>query len=75
MILPKRKLIRSYKKKTLSEEHKKKIGESSRRWHKEIGFSKETRKKLSLKAKGHILSEEGKKKISEANKGKAKFLT
>jgi len=69
MVPHKRKLTRSYKKKILSEEHKKKIGESIRRWHKEIGFSEETRKKLSKNAKGHTLSEEGKKKISEANKG------
>lgn len=59
-----------YKTKTLSEEHKKKIGDSIRIWHKEVGFSKETREKLSKITKGHTLSEEAKQKISKANKGK-----
>lgn len=66
----KKKLSQAHKGKTLSEEHKKKIGEASRRWQKEVGFSEETRKKLSEINKGHTLSEEGKKKISLANKGK-----
>ena len=66
----KRKMSLYHKNKTLSEEHKRKIGEASKRWHKEFGFSEETRKKLSFTSKGRKLSEQSKKKISEANKGK-----
>ncbi|MAG79043.1 hypothetical protein CMI40_01560 [Candidatus Pacearchaeota archaeon] len=59
----------SYKKKKLSEEHKRNIGQSIKNWHKKFGFSKTTRKKLSDINKGHAVSEEVKRKISDANKG------
>ncbi len=60
--------------KSLSEEHKRKIGEASRRWHQEIGFSEETRRRISEKQKGKIISEEQKRKISEANKGNQSWM-
>ncbi len=60
----------SYKDKTLSEEHKRKIGESIRQWHEKIGFSKETRRLISERNEGRKLSKESKLKISIANKGK-----
>jgi len=63
-----------YKKKTLSEEHKRKIGEASARWQREVGFSTETLKRLSEKNKGKKLSEEAKRKISEANKGNTSWM-
>lgn len=52
------------KRRVLSEEHKRKIGEASR------NKSVESRKKLSDSLKGHKLSEETKQKISKAHKGK-----
>jgi len=63
-------ISKEIKEKKLSEEHKRKIGESIRRWHKEIGFSEETRRRLSEINKGRNRSEFSKRKISEANKGK-----
>ncbi len=54
----------------LTEEHKRNIGRSVMKWHKKVGFSKETRAKLSKASKNHTLSEEAKMKISRANKGK-----
>jgi len=63
-------ISKEIKEKKLSEEHKRKIGESIRRWHKEIGFSEETRRRLSEINKGRIRSESSKRKVSEANKGK-----
>ncbi len=58
-----------HKGKILSEEHKKKIGEASRRWHKQVGFSKETIVKMVNSRRGFKHSQETKKRISEANKG------
>lgn len=55
--------------KVLSDEHRRKIGESVKKWHQEVGFSQETRKKISKIHKGRKLSEESKNKISIANKG------
>lgn len=64
-----KKLSLSHKGRTLSKEHKKKIGEATVRWHKKVGFSKETREKISKMNKGRKVSLETKKKISSANKG------
>ena len=65
----KRKMSIYHKNKLLSGEHKRHIGEASRRWHQEVGFSEETRRWMSKRQKGKVVSEETKRKISEANKG------
>ena len=64
----KQKLSNAHKGKILSEEHKKKIGEASKEWHKKFGFTIEIKKKMSEARKGYKHSEETKRKISEANK-------
>ena len=58
------------KRKKLSEEHKRKIGDSVRKWNMEIGMSPEIRKRIAEKQKGKAVSQETRKKISKANKGK-----
>ena len=64
----------AHKGKILSEEHKRKIGESSRRWHREFGFSEEARKRISENNKGKTMSEEARRKITEANKGNTSWM-
>jgi len=64
-----KKLSNAHKGKKLSEEHKRKIGESVKRWNKEIGMPPEIRKRIAEKQRGRKLSEEAKRKIGEANKG------
>lgn len=59
-----------YKKKTLSEAHKRKIGEALRRWNKEVGMPSEVRKRIAEKQRGRKVSEETRRKISEATTGR-----
>lgn len=70
----KRKISLVHKGKKLSEEHKRKIGEASKKWQREVGFSEKTKKRLSEINQGKKLSEETKRKISEANKGNISWM-
>jgi len=58
-----------HKKKFFSIEHRRKLGEATKAWHKKFGFSEKTRRRLSEINKGRIVTEETRKKISDANKG------
>jgi len=58
-----------YKKKTLSEEHKRKIGAALRRWNKEVGIPIEIRKRIAEKQRGRKVSSATRMKISEATRG------
>ncbi len=64
-----KRLSDSHKGKTLTEEHKRKIKESVKKWNKEVGMRSEIRKRIAEKQKGKKLSEETKRKIGLANKG------
>jgi len=64
------KMSNSHKDKKLSNEHKSNIGIGNKKWHQTIGFSKETRKKLSESNKGKKRSVETRKKISKSQKGR-----
>jgi len=68
------KMSEAHRGKKLSEEHKRKIGEASRKWARAVGFSVEVRKNISERNKLRKLSEETKKKISRANKGKVSWM-
>ncbi len=60
----------SMKGRPMSEEHKNKISEAKKRFHKEKGFSKETKQKMSDSAKRKASpTEETRRKRSEALKG------
>jgi len=54
----------------LSEEHKKKVSESIKRWHNEVGHSEETRKKIGDKHRGRKCTKEQKENYKKGNKGK-----
>src|SRR3989344_5108033 len=70
----KKKMSLFQKRKTLSDEHKKKIGESLKKWNKEVGMPPEIRKRIAEKQRGKRLSKETKRKISEANKGNVSWM-
>ena len=64
-----RKMSKAFKGRIVSKETKKKISESHKKWHKEVGFSDETKRKIGLAHKGRKLTEEHRKKLSLSHKG------
>jgi hypothetical protein len=59
----------SHKGKRLSDEHKKRISDSVKKWNREVGMPINIRKRIAEKQRGRAVSEETRRRISEANKG------
>jgi len=51
-----------------TDEQRKEISETVKRWHREVGVSEETKKKLSIAMEGRIFTEEWKKKIGDKSR-------
>ena len=68
----KQKMSASRKGKTriISEEHKEKLRKASKKWHETVGFSKETREKISIANTGKICTNESRENYKIGNKNK-----